>query len=134
MRTDPIGDCFSRIRNGAKARIENVEIPYSRMKEELLNLLKREGYLTQVAVVESGAKKLKTLSVRIKYAGEGGKSVLEQIRRISKPGHRVYSRTPQGSKVRGGMGFQILSTSKGVLTDKQAVDKKVGGELLGEVY
>lgn len=133
MNTDPIADCFSRLRNAARARREFVEVPYSKMKESVLNLLREEGFLTDV-VVETKADKHRSLKAYLKYA-TAGQSALEHIKRISKPGQRVYRPSPDvTSKIRGGLGLQILSTSKGVLTDAKASKLKVGGEVLGEVW
>ncbi len=136
MNTDPIADCFSRLRNGAKARKDLVNIPYSRMKEQILKLLKDEGFVSDVYTSDVPGRrstKRQQLVVRLKYESNGG-SVLEHIRRVSKPGHRVYQSVPNQGSVRGGLGFRIYSTSKGILTDKQAHEMKTGGELLGEVW
>jgi small subunit ribosomal protein S8 len=131
MVTDTIGDCFSRLRNAAKARQEVVVIPYSKMKESVLTLLKQEGFLSGVSV--SDANKRKSLVATIKYENVNT-PILEHIRRVSKPGHRIYGKVPGTKGVREGLGFRILSTSKGVLTDRQAVEAKVGGEIIGEVW
>jgi small subunit ribosomal protein S8 len=132
MNSDPISDCFSRLRNGAKARHESVTIPYSQLKEKVLNLLQHEGFLTEVSITET-AHKRKAIVARLKY-DRNGSPALEHIRRISKPGHRIYGKAPTGSNVRSGLGFQILSTSKGVMTNRQAIVQKAGGEILGEVW
>lgn len=132
MLTDPIGDFFSRLRNGAKARKESVIAPYSKLKEQILSILKNEGFLIDFEVEEK-AKAGKNLVAHLKFQ-RSGDAVLENIRRISKPGHRIYSEAPKQARVRGGIGFQILSTSKGIMTDKSAVQQKVGGEVLGEVW
>lgn len=129
---DSIGDGFTRIRNAAKARQELVTIPYSKMMANILDVLKKEGFLAEYNVDES-VKHQKKLVARIRYE-RSGVAVLEHIRRISKPGHRVYGATPTNTKLRSGLGFQILSTSKGVMTDRQATLQKVGGELIGEVW
>ena len=131
MLTDPLGDLFSRLRNGAKARREFVEVPYSKMKERILQVLKSEGYLTDVELGDKSGKK--TLTAHLKFQ-RSGDAVLENIRRKSKPGHRVYSEAPKQALIRGGVGCQILSTSKGIMTDKEAVQSKIGGEVLGEVW
>jgi len=132
MLTDPIGDCFGRLRNAAKAGQEEVKIPFSRMKESIVRLLQSEGYLLSCEV-EEVSKTKKTIVARIKYNRDGS-AVLESIKRVSRPGHRVYGGAPTHPKVRRGIGLQILSTNQGILTDKQAVERKVGGEILGEVY
>src|SRR4051794_26835467 len=102
--SDTLGDCFSRLRNGAKARHENVEIPYSKLAESVLSLLKDQGFLGGLEVVDQGGKK-RGLRAQIRY-GKDSQPVLEHIRRVSKPGHRVYSKAPGVSHVRGGLGFQ----------------------------
>lgn len=129
MLTDPLGDSFSRLRNGAKAGHETVRIPYSKIKEEVLLLLKKEGFLIDFEVEENK----RTLAAHLKFE-KSGTALLENIRRISKPGHRIYSPAPKSAKVRGGIGFQILSTSKGLMTDREALQQKIGGEILGEVW
>jgi small subunit ribosomal protein S8 len=130
--TDPIGDCFGRLRNAAKAGQEEVKIPYSKIKESIVKLLQAEGYLIAYDVEEISKAK-KSISARLKY-NRDGTAVLENIRRISRPGHRTYSQAPNQPKVRRGIGLQILSTNQGILTDKQAIERKVGGEVIGEVY
>ncbi|MDB5037730.1 MAG: ribosomal protein [Bacteriovoracaceae bacterium] len=132
MVSDTVGDCFTRIRNGAKARQELVTMPYSKLNERILRLLKQEGFLSEVSVTESAPKK-KDLVVRIKYETPQ-KAVLEHIRRVSKPGHRVYGKIPGTKGIRDGLGFRIISTSKGILSDRQAIEQKVGGEIIGEVW
>jgi small subunit ribosomal protein S8 len=132
MLTDPIGDCFGRLRNAAKAGQEEVKIPHSQMKEGIVRLLQNEGYLIGFEV-EEASKSKKTIIARIKY-NRDGRAVLESIKRVSRPGHRVYAGVPSQPKVRRGIGLQILSTNQGIVSDKQAIEKKVGGEVLGEVY
>lgn len=132
MLTDSIGDFFTRIRNAARAGQETVSVPHSKLKEQIAELLKKEGFVTSFEVEERSPKK-KWLSLALKYQ-QNGEAVLENIRRISKPGHRVYGGAPKNAMVRNGVGFQIFSTSRGILTDKMAVEAKVGGEILGEVW
>lgn len=129
---DSIGDGFTRIRNAAKARQESVKIPYSKMMESILGVLKKEGFLEDFNIDES-TKSKKTLVAQIRYERSGA-PVIEHIRRISKPGQRVYGATPSNVQLRSGLGFRILSTSKGIMTDRQALTQKVGGELVGEVW
>ncbi len=131
MLTDPIGDFFSRLRNGAKAGSEVVKVPYSKMKQGILEILKKEGFLIDFELEDKKSKK--TLMAHLKFA-RNGTAVLENIRRVSKPGHRTYSSAPKTARIRGGIGFQILSTSKGLMTDKEAIQQKVGGEVVGEVW
>lgn len=132
MITDSIGDCFTRLRNASKARQEIAVMPYSKLNENILKLLKQEGFISDLSVKEN-ANKIKTLVVSLKYESRGT-PILEHIRRISKPGHRVYGKVPGNKGVRDGLGFRILSTSKGVLTDRQAAERKIGGEIIGEVW
>jgi len=132
MLTDPIGDFFTRLRNGAKARREEVRIPHSKLKERILDLLKNEGFLLDYNVEDSG-KGRKALNARLKFQ-RSGEAVLENIRRISKPGHRIYSEAPKTARVHGGIGFQILSTNRGIMSDRDAIKQKIGGEVLGEVW
>lgn len=131
MIMDSIGDCFTRLRNAAKARKELVIIPHSKVKEQILKLLQSEGFLSDVSLSETSGKR-KELVARLKL--DGATPVLEHIRRVSKPGHRVYGKVPGTKGVREGLGFRIFSTPKGILSDRQAVDQKVGGEILGEVW
>lgn len=132
MIIDSIGDCFSRLRNASRARREFALVPYSKVKENILKLLKNEGFVGDVSV-EEGAGKRKTLCVRLKYQN-GHQPVLEHISRVSKPGQRTYTKSPSNKGIRQGMGFQILSTPKGILTDRKAAELKVGGEIIGEVW
>ncbi|MBN8554063.1 MAG: 30S ribosomal protein S8 [Deltaproteobacteria bacterium] len=132
MNSDPLSDCFTRLRNAAKARQDSVSIPYSKLKEQVLNLLRDEGFLTEISVSET-AKHQKALVAQLKY-DRTGSPALEHIRRISKPGHRIYGRAPTTSNVRSGLGFQIFTTSKGVMTSRQAIAQKAGGEILAEVW
>lgn len=132
MLTDSIGDFFTRLRNGAKAGSAVVSVPHSRLKEQVAALLKQEGFIIGYDVEDRGNGK-KWIGVQMKFQ-ENGEPVLENIRRISKPGHRIYGKAPKVPAVRNGVGCRIISTSKGVLTDKTAIQQKVGGEILGEVW
>ncbi len=131
MMTDPISDMLSRIRNGALARHERVEMPHSNLKRHIADVLKLEGYVDDVR--ESDGEGKKTLTVVLRY-GRGKDSAIDGVRRVSAPGRRVYVRYDRIPRVRSGMGISILSTSRGVLTDRQAREMKVGGELLCEVW
>lgn len=130
--TDPIGDCFSRVRNAALAGHDKALIPYSALKENAMKVLEREGYVQKVSVETTG-KAIKTLVVELKYR-KNGKPMIQHLSRVSRPGLRTYQGVPTGAGVRSGLGFQILSTSKGVLTDREAKEKKVGGEVIGQVW
>ncbi len=127
--SDPISDMLTRIRNGGRALLPAVEMPHSRIKESVARILKSEGYVNDVAVEGEAKKKIK---IRLKY--EGKKSVIEGLRRISKPGLRKYVGATEIPRVRGGLGVAILSTSEGLLTDSQARRKNLGGELLCHIW
>jgi len=131
MMTDPISDMLSRIRNGALARHDRVEMPHSNLKRHIAEVLKSEGYLDDVR--ESDGEGMRTLTLVLRY-GRGKDSAIDGIRRVSAPGRRVYVRHDRIPRVRSGMGISILSTSRGVMTDRQAREQKVGGELLCEVW
>ena len=130
MMTDPISDFLCRVRNAALARHEDVVMPHSRLKENLAQLLKREGYLTDVAVEGTG---IKTIRLKLKYTA-ARKCVIEGLRRLSSPGRRVYSGCSDIPKVRGGLGVIVLSTPAGVVTDREARKRNLGGELLCSVW
>lgn len=127
--TDPIADMLTRIRNAQRASLPAVEIPHSKMKESVAHILKREGYVSEVAVEGKGIKKL---AVKLKYQGRRG--VIEGIKRVSKPGLRNYVGATDIPRVRGGLGTAIVSTSEGLMTGIQARKKNLGGELLCFVW
>lgn len=127
--TDPIADMLTRIRNAQQALLPTVEIPHSRMKESVAQILKREGYVSDVAVE---GKPIKKISVKLKYQGRRG--VIEGLRRISKPGLRNYVGADDIPRVRGGLGVAIVSTPEGVMTGIQARRKNLGGELVCYVW
>ena len=129
--TDPIADMLSRIRNGALARHDRVEMPHSRLKEHVAHVLKLEGYVDDVRVSEG--EDPKTLTLVMRY-GRDRQSAIDGIRRVSTPGRRVYVRHDRINRVCSGMGVSILSTSRGVMTDREARRQRVGGELLCEVW
>jgi small subunit ribosomal protein S8 len=131
MMTDPISDMLSRIRNGALARHDRVEMPHSNLKKHIADVLKSEGFLDDVR--ESDGEGKRTLTLVLRY-GRGKDSAIDGVRRVSAPGRRVYVRYDRIPRVRSGMGISILSTSRGVMTDRQAREQKVGGELLCEVW
>ena len=131
MMTDPISDMLARIRNGALARHDRVDMPHSNLKKHIAEVLKQEGYLDDVREAEGEGRK--TLTLVLRY-GKGKDSAIDGVRRVSAPGRRVYVRYDRIPRVRSGMGISILSTSRGVMTDRQARDQKVGGELLCEVW
>ena len=131
MMTDPISDMLARIRNGALARHDRVEMPHSNLKKHIAEVLKQEGFVDDVRESDGDGKK--TLTLVLRY-GRGKDSAIDGVRRVSAPGRRVYVRHDRIPRVRSGMGISILSTSRGVMTDRQAREQKVGGELLCEVW
>lgn len=131
MMTDPIADMLTRIRNAALARHDRTEMPYSALKQHIATVLKGEGYVDDVRVSEGEGPKL--LTVILRY-GRDRQSAIDGISRVSAPGRRVYVRHDRIPRVRSGMGISILSTSRGVMTDKEARKQRVGGELLCEVW
>jgi small subunit ribosomal protein S8 len=131
MMTDPIADMLTRIRNAALARHERAEMPHSNLKEHLAGVLKGEGFIDDVRVSEGEG--LKTLTLVLRY-GRDRQSAIDGVRRVSAPGRRVYVRHDRIPRVRSGMGVSILSTSRGVMTDKEARRQRVGGELLCEIW
>lgn len=131
MMTDPIADLLTRIRNAALARHDRTEIPASRLKHEVAKILKNEGYIADVRPSEGeGPKKL---TIVLKY-GRDRQSAIDGIRRVSRPGRRVYVRHDRIPRVFSGLGISILSTSHGLMSDREARTRKVGGELLCEVW
>jgi small subunit ribosomal protein S8 len=131
MMTDPIADMLTRIRNGAMARHDRVEMPHSKLKEHVAGVLKSEGYVDDVRTSESENPKM--LVVVLRY-GRDRQSAIDGLRRVSTPGRRVYVRHDRIDRVCSGMGISILSTSRGVMTDREARRQRVGGELLCEVW
>ncbi|MDP2814260.1 MAG: 30S ribosomal protein S8 [Erysipelotrichaceae bacterium] len=128
--TDPIADMLTRIRNAVQARHEVVDIPASRVKVEVAKILKQEGFIVDFSI--SGDDK-KTLTVTLKY-GPNNEKVISGIKRISKPGLRVYAEVDKLPRVLNGLGIAIISTSTGLLTDKDARKKHVGGEVVAYVW
>jgi small subunit ribosomal protein S8 len=126
---DPISDMLTRIRNGGRALRPVVAVPHSRMKESIAHILKKEGYVADVAVEGKG---LKTINIRLKYQGK--KTAIEGMRRISKPGLRHYVGASEIPRVLGGMGVAVISTSEGVMTGVQARKKNLGGEVVCYVW
>ena len=126
---DPISDLLTRIRNANRALLPAVELPHSKIKESLVGILKREGYITDFTVE---GKTPKTLKLKLKYQGK--KSIIEGLRRISTPGLRRYVGATKIPRVRGGLGVAVVSTSEGLMTDVQARKKNIGGELICYVW
>lgn len=132
MFTDPLADMLTRIRNAHKAKFEIADIPSSRLKTGVANLLKREGYIKDFKVL-SGDNNKKILRISLRYDKQN-QPVIAGLKRVSKPSLRVYARKDTIPSVMSGMGIAILSTSKGILTDRDARDLKVGGEVLCFVW
>ena len=130
--TDPIADMLTRIRNGVQARHESVVVPASKMKLEIAKILKEEGYITSYSV-EGDTVANKTINIVLKY-GPNKEKVITGIKRISKPGLRVYAKGDSVPRVLNGLGIAIISTSKGIMTDKAARNAGVGGEVLAYVW
>jgi small subunit ribosomal protein S8 len=131
MLTDPIADMLTRIRNANKALHERAEMPTSRLKEEIARILKEEGYITDFHV-EKG-ESFDTLVVELKF-GRNRERVITDLKRVSKPGRRVYARRDRLPRVLGGMGISILSTSQGLVTSKTAAERGIGGEVVCFVW
>lgn len=129
--TDPIADMLTRIRNALVVKMETVEMPASNIKKAIGDILVQEGYIKSITKVEDG--KQGVLKVKLKYA-PGKERVITGLKRISKPGLRVYAKKTEIPKVLGGLGIAILSTSKGVMTDKQARTEGLGGEVLCYIW
>ena len=129
--TDPVADFLTRLRNGSKAHHESLSVPYSKLKGTIADILKAEGYIDSYKVED--AKVGKSLVVNLKY-GVNREASIAGIKRVSKPGLRVYAKSTELPKVLGGLGVAILSTSSGLLTDRQAAKKGVGGEVLAYVW
>jgi len=127
--TDPISDMLTRIRNANQALLPVVELPHSKVKESIAQILKKEGYVGEVNVE---GKTKKTIKLKMKY--QGRKGVIEGLRRVSTPGLRRYTGSTEIPRVRGGLGVAIVSTSEGVMTGTQARNKNIGGELLCYIW
>jgi len=123
--TDPIADMLTRIRNAQAARLPVVEIPHSRIKENIARILKQEGYIADCQVE---GNKVKTMKLKLKY--EGRRAVIEGLQRVSRPGVRRYVGVGEMPRVRGGLGIAIVSTSRGIMTGAEARKNNLGGELL----
>ena len=126
--SDPIADMLTRIRNANTAKHDTVDVPASKMKLAIANILVDEGYIAKYDLVEDGA--FKTIHITLKYGADKNEKVISGLKRISKPGLRVYANTEDIPKVLGGLGTAIISTNKGVVTDKEARKLGVGGEVL----
>ena len=128
---DPVGDMLTRIRNGQMRSLNKINIPFSNFRLKILEVLKKEGYIIDFNI-DNGKKKIKFLSVDLKYYE--GQPVIKEIKRVSKPGRRVYSKATSIPKVLNGLGLAILSTSKGVMSDTDAIKNNLGGEIICKVF
>ncbi len=131
--TDPIADMLTRLRNASVARQETVRMPSSKLKDALAAILRREGYITDFRVSEEAARPGRILEITMKYTPERAPTI-SGLRRVSKPGLRVYIKADRLPRVLGGLGVAVLSTSQGLLTDREARDRRVGGEVLCYVW
>lgn len=131
MMTDPIADMLTRIRNGNSAKHESVDVPASKMKKEIAEILLKEGFIKSYDVIDDGVQG--TIKVDLKY-GRNDERIISGLKRISKPGLRVYAKGTEIPRVLGGLGIAIISTSKGVLTDKEARNQGIGGEVICYVW
>jgi small subunit ribosomal protein S8 len=129
--TDPIADMITRIRNGVRARLVKIDVPASRLKSEIARILKDEGYIANFRYVDDGRQG--TIRVFLKY-GPGWERVITDLQRVSKPGCRIYCGKGEIPRVYGGLGINILSTSRGIMTGREAAKTGVGGEILCNVW
>jgi len=130
MMTDPIADMLTRIRNGAAARLRRVDMPVAKTKKEIARILKENHFIQDFKILDDGHHGL--LRIYLKYYEE--RSVIRNIRRVSRPGRRYYAGVDKLPRVRNGLGMAIVSTSRGMMTDRQARAQNVGGEILAVVY
>ena len=128
---DPIGDMITRIRNAQLRTLYNVKIPGSKFRAKILDVLKQEGYISNYKI-ESDSKNKNMLIVNLKYFN--GLPVIKEIKRVSKPGRRIYAKADSISKIRNGLGLAIVSTSKGVMSDNDAKNQKIGGEIICKIF
>jgi small subunit ribosomal protein S8 len=132
MTSDPIADMLTRIRNGNTARHETVDVPASKTKKAIAEILVREGYVKKYEIVTEG--NFETIRITMKYGKDRNDRVLSGLKRISKPGLRVYASKDKLPKVLNGLGTAIISTNKGIITDKEAREQNVGGEVLAFIW
>ena len=130
--SDPIADMLTRIRNANTAKHDTVDVPASKMKIAIADILVDEGYITKYDLTEDGA--VKTMHITLKYGADKNEKIITGLKRISKPGLRVYASKDELPRVLGGLGTAIISTNKGVLTDKEARKQNVGGEVLAFIW
>jgi small subunit ribosomal protein S8 len=131
MHSDPIADLLTRIRNGAQAHLTTVDVPHSKIKVDIVKILEAEGYITGHEITTES--KFPTIKVHLRYDAKR-KSLISHLSRVSKPGLRVYKPCGELKPVRNGLATRILTTSQGVMTDREARKRKIGGEVLCEVF
>ena len=129
--TDPIADMLTRIRNSVRVEKQFVDLPFSNMKKNIAEVMKREGYIRDYQIVE--AQPVNIIRIQLKY-GPNGEKVIRHIQRVSKPGCRVYSSAADLKPVLNGLGVSVVSTSKGLLSDREAKSQQVGGEIICEIW
>lgn len=130
---DPIANMLSQIKNALAVKKDEVEVPYSKIKEEVAKILSQEGYLGKVKTFMEGESSQKKISIELKY-DERGEPKMIHLRRISKPGLRIYKKKTDLKAILGGLGTQLISTSSGIMTAKEAKKRNLGGELICEVW
>lgn len=130
--SDPIADMLTRIRNGNTAKHDTVDVPASKMKKAIADILTNEGYIKGYEVIEDGVKS--TIRISLKYGADKNEKVITGIKRISKPGLRVYAGKEELPRVLGGLGTAIISTSRGLMTDKEARNAGIGGEVIAFIW
>ena len=129
---DPIADMLTRIRNANTAKHDTVDVPASKMKIAIANILVDEGYIAKYDLVDTGVQK--TIRIALKYGADKNEKIISGLKRISRPGLRIYANSEELPRVLGGLGIAIISTNKGVMTDKEARKQKVGCEVLAYVW
>ena len=134
MMTDPIADMLTRIRNAANVKKTEVSFPYSRMKFTIMEILKKEGYILAVQKVPAKTGKFEDIKVLLKYKNSGKDDIIHDLKRISKPGRRLYVKYREMNSTLNRRGLAILSTPRGLMTSKEAYKQKTGGEIICEIF
>ena len=129
---DPVGDMITRIRNAQLRALNNVAIPSSKFRTRILDVLKQEGYIANYRILSNNKNKKESLLVDLKY--NNGLPIIKEIKRISKPGRRIYAKADSIAKIQNGLGLAIISTSKGIMADNDARTKNIGGEIICRVF
>ena len=129
---DPVGDMITRIRNAQLRALNNVTIPSSKFRTRILDILKQEGYIANYRILSNNKNKKESLLVDLKYSN--GLPVIKEIKRVSKPGRRIYAKADSIAKIQNGLGLAIISTSMGIMSDSDAKTKNIGGEIICRVF